>query len=266
MKPGLQLHNQVYAETFLPGVSTFIYDGLINFCHVRIPEFMEWIMPGFPSGDYTCSKPMQFRHDNFRIIFLSDDELGRMNSFKTMKKQTEWMCGRFAAKTLALRNITDCSIMFPEIRILNTTKGAPYISDLPGQAVSISHSHNNAVAALITTTGYRLGIDIEKVSNVNSETFMRLAFSENERKILGNADNRKIVSKWSIKEAVLKLIGKGFHHPLKSAEIFDSSVFIDGTRHDSIIYRNINTENMNIDGDFVLSIAYQQICRHMADS
>ncbi len=65
----------------------------------------------------------------------------------------------------------DSSIMFPEIRILNTTKGAPYIPDLPGQAISISHSHNNAVAALVTTTGYRLGIDIEKVTPVNSESF-----------------------------------------------------------------------------------------------
>lgn len=258
MKPELK---EQTTETFLPGVSTFLYEGLINFCHVRIPLFMEWIMPGFPSTGYTNLGPEKFRHEDFSIMFLSDEELARLNSFKALKKQTEWMCGRFAAKTLAIKNMPDSFTPLPDIRVLNTTKGVPYMPDLPGYAVSISHSHEHAMAALVIRPEYRIGIDIEKISQINSSGFMNLAFSEREIRHIGKSDSMTITSSWSMKEAILKLIGKGFHHPLKHAEIIDNSVFIDGVRNDSIIHRS-----MSLDKEFVLSIAYQQLFNHRVEA
>lgn len=253
----------------IPGLTTWLYDDLINMCQVKISEFMEWLLndrdikhQGIKNYGLSCSR--RFRNEDFRMLFLSESEIMRLNSFRTLKKQVEWMCGRFAAKIIAIESIRknhfDLSFVFlPEIRVMTTDKGAPYLPDLYRSSVSISHSHDYAVAALISQPGFRIGVDIEKITPRNTDHFLKLAFSERERKLLENSDDRAITTNWSMKEAVLKLMGEGFHQPLTHTEILGESIYIEGLRHENIIQKR-----MIVDDEFVLSLAFEQIKNHRA--
>ncbi|WP_027360328.1 4'-phosphopantetheinyl transferase family protein [Desulforegula conservatrix] len=256
-------------EPTTPGVTISLFDDLISLCQIRISEFMEWLLNDRDIKhqdikDYGLSCSRRFVNEDFRILFLSESEIMRLNSFRTLKKQIEWMCGRFAAKILAIESIRknhfDLSFIFlPEIRVMTTDKGAPYLPDLYRSSVSISHSHDYAIAALISQPGFKIGVDIEKIAPMNTDHFLKLAFSERERKLLENSDDRTLTTNWSMKEAILKLMGQGFHQPLTHTEIIGESVYIDGLRQEKIIQKR-----MIVDDEFVLSIAYEQIKNHRA--
>lgn len=250
-------------ESVLPGVIMCKYNNLIRICRIKISEFLGWIVQEFPFDEYRILKPETFRNEDFRIYFLSEDELLRLNSFKTLKKQIEWMCGRFAAKLLALKNMdmgySSSDLMsLPEIRILTTEKGAPYIPDMGQSVLSISHSHDYAVSALIPGSGFRMGIDIERIVSLNKKDFIDLAFSEKEKCLLHVADDICLTSAWSMKESVLKLMGEGFHHPLKSIETTCCPIRVNGKGQESI-----RPATFFLDDGYVLTLAYEETTETM---
>lgn len=245
-------------ESILPGVIICKHSNLINICRVKIPEFMGWILPVFPLDEFRKRKNETFRDEDFRIFFLSGADLERLNNFKTLKKQIEWMCGRFAAKLLALKNMGGgCSyndlMSLSEIRILTTEKGAPYIPEMGHSVLSISHSHDYAVSAMIPGSGFRMGIDIERIVRLNKKDFIGLAFSEKEKGLLNGADDRYLISAWSMKESVLKLMGEGFHHSLKSVETICRPIMVNGKGQESI-----RPATFILDDGYVLTLAYEE--------
>lgn len=259
-------HKTRAAETILPGVSTCVHKKIINICRVRIPEFIHWVLPDFPYLEYRHLASKSFRSEDFRILFLSEKEIARLNGFKSLKKQAEWMCGRFAAKFLGMKSILKTAstmdlLYLPDIRILTTEKGAPYLPDINRSALSISHSHDYAVAALISEPGFRMGIDIEKIASINKKEFLDIAFSEKEKSILVDADESTVTSGWSMKEAVLKLMGEGFHKNLKEVETVSGFITINGQGQ-----KNIKPETFHMNDGYVLTLAYEKACRALKDS
>lgn len=57
--------------------------------------------------------------------------------------------------------------------------------------------------------------------------------------------------RWTLKEAFLKYIGKGFNEKLKSVEIVHNTILYNGK--DAI---NITIDSFNIDEKYLLSIIY----------
>jgi phosphopantetheine--protein transferase-like protein len=79
------------------------------------------------------------------------------------------------------------------------------VPGFPNARVSISHREGHAVAVAVLRG--RVGIDLEKIA-VRPASFSRQWFSEAERATLGGDPQRETIA-WSVKEAVLKVIGKG---------------------------------------------------------
>lgn len=96
---------------------------------------------------------------NTRFIkrILCEKELEEFARIENERRQLEYLAGRFAAKEAFSKAMgTGIGEMrFTDIAILNETSGAPYLEakDYEKQQlfVSISHSHNYAVAQVIIT-------------------------------------------------------------------------------------------------------------------
>lgn len=254
----IKRHELYTGGSCIPGITFLNHENIAEICRIRISEFTDWLLGKDKLESYEKAPSRIFDSADFRTIFLSCSEMVRLNGFKTLKKQIEWMCGRFAAKILAIRKIRSlgferASIFMPEIRVSTTDMGAPYITDLPECTISISHSNDFAAAAITNLPGFRLGIDIERIRPVRSENFMNLAFSKNEKVYLDSKDDKAIIEGWSMKEAVLKLIGKGFHQPLAHTEILDDTVLVGGCKMPGVVMKRLSFEE-----EYILSLAYEK--------
>lgn len=93
-----------------------------------------------------------------------------------------------------------------------TEEGKPYLEN--GPYFSISHSGNLAVCAV---SDENIGVDIERVSRFKNARVARkvLIETENEcfRKLSGASAARYLADRWTAKEAISKLIGKGIAVP-----------------------------------------------------
>jgi 4'-phosphopantetheinyl transferase len=117
------------------------------------------------------------------------------------------------------------SVPFDQITIANTPEGAPYVQvagNVLPVPLSISHREGCAVAAVSTTHGVGLGIDLEWVED-HPQSFYEDFFTTEELRILGEyaADKRAWAGSlmWSAKEAVLKALGLGLRLDTRTVEI-----------------------------------------------
>jgi 4'-phosphopantetheinyl transferase len=161
------------------------------------------------------------------VPFLAADEIERLNQFKALKKQVEWMAGRYAAKQLANHFLPDHPPL-ARTRVDYRTKGAPYFSANPSLSLSISHSWDYAVAGMALSPSGTLGLDLERIRRESRETLLRTAFSPREAQTLTGTDDETLFRHWTAKEAYLKYIGMGFHQPLKRIEILNGAILHDG--------------------------------------
>jgi 4'-phosphopantetheinyl transferase len=176
---------------------------------------------------FRTAPPRVFVPQNFHECFLGSDELILLNGFKALKKQVEWIAGRYAAKQLAA-HFRPHRPPLDHTRVAYRQKGAPYFSDDPALCLSISHSGNFAVAGMGLAPACLLGVDLEQIRPENRSTLLRTAFSAREVQALESRDDATLFRSWTAKEAYLKYIGLGFHESLKRVEILDDTIFHDG--------------------------------------
>lgn len=195
---------------------------------VSIPLFLERCLT-IPIGDaFRTLPPLSFHAHDFRELFLGPDEITTLNQFKALKKQIEWMAGRYAVKQLA-RQFTNGRPSLESTRVAYRAKGAPYLANAPSLSLSISHSWDYAVAGLGLIPANVLGIDLEKIRPESRNTLLRAAFTAREADALKHMADEDLFLRWTAKEAYLKYIGQGFHESLKRIEILDNTIF-DHTR------------------------------------
>jgi 4'-phosphopantetheinyl transferase len=175
-------------------------------------------------SDYGLRPPAENLADALAAAaWLAPAEKQRVAAFKAQKRQVEWIAGRLALKALAV------AVLFPATPLARVTihqdpLGAPFLpSAPPGCCVSLSHSHERVVAGL-TIGGRRLGIDIEKIAPLRLSAIARIAFSPRERSEAAACTPAEIFHRWVIKEAFLKLLGKGFHEPLHQVEVLGDAI------------------------------------------
>lgn len=196
----------------------------------KLADIAGALLVSLPNLDEMNKPPWNFREADFKLTILSKDELIRLNKFKALKKQIEWLCGRFAAKSLAKEVLTPDQEV-TGIRIEYREKGAPFLVRFPDHCLSLSHSGTYTVVALGTDSGLTLGIDVEKVTQKPGQAFMKTAFTPEEIQAMGNTP-QEIFRHWTLKEAYLKYIGLGFNESLKQVEIIRNKIFHNKTPQD----------------------------------
>lgn len=218
----------------------------ISVSYIKIPFIIDLIFCSPPDPNYKRLPCRQLEQASFRVPFLSAGEFTILNGFKAQKKQIEWVCGRFALKTLVNKKLS-LDMPLEEIKISYQKRGAPFLNDYPDISISLSHSGDYTAAALSQTPGTTIGIDIEQIGKMPDSFFMKTAFSAKEiRSIAPKA--HEIFRHWTIKEAFLKYIKMGFNENLHRVEILDNKIFHHGKR------QRLTTWSETIDNKYILSM------------
>jgi len=149
--------------------------------------------------------------------FLSPAEIKKYNSFKIPKRKTDWLGGRYAAKTLLASALSRKDLVNIEISYDNY--GRPLAA---GQTISISHSGGLALAALKPGGGNFLGADIEFIEDRCAAWYADY-FHPEELPPQGGGkpehDCGTATRLWALKESLLKALGLGLRADLLAIKI-----------------------------------------------
>lgn len=218
----------------------------IGLWYGKILGIMDEIFRSRQDPAYQTLPSRELSQKDFTHTFLTKEELNRVNGFKVRKKQVEWVCGRFALKTL-IHKILCPDLPLAEIRISYHEKGAPFLVQTPEIGISLSHSNEYTAVGLCQNPGARLGIDIEKIGKMPDPYFMKTAFTPHEIHHMAPGVP-EIYRIWTLKEAFLKYIGMGFNESLHAVEIIGNEIFYGHEKQD------LNTWSKTIEAQYVLSI------------
>ena len=239
------LQNKICINTLSPkqGI-TIWYTGIPDIIH---SIFRKGKYHNFESNVFRTVVNETFQKDDFTRPFLSDDEITTINSFKALKKQIEWISGRYLIKQM-MHHIFFRNLSLDQITLSYLEQGAPFLTHHPDVPVSLSHSNDYTVVACCKNKNQTIGVDIEKITKKPDANFMKIAFTQDE--ILNLKDDAgpiSIFKNWTIKEAYLKYIKKGFNESLHRVEVINNEI-----RHNKKKI-NVDVYSTLIDDDYVLS-------------
>lgn len=130
--------------------------------------------------------------------WLTPGETAQWQALASPKRQLDWVCGRVAAKR---------ALGSAETEIANDPTGRPYVrlpDSSPAPAISISHCAEGGVCA--ASDEHAVGVDYETVAEREGR-LLELYVHPEERALARGAEAQTAL--WSLKEAVLKLLGLG---------------------------------------------------------
>ncbi len=193
----------------------------------------------FRNSSYHTCRPVVnqiIEERDFSFTFLSLEEMETLNRFKALKKQIEWVCGRYMIKRLARAvlsrgeaPILDAGLPLDRITLDYHEKGAPFIVSCPRIPITLSHSGDFTAAGMGLLPRIQLGVDIEAIAPMPDQAFMKTAFTQ--REIQAMAPTPEAVFRcWTLKEAFLKFIGMGFNESLHRVEILGEEIFHNGKK------------------------------------
>ncbi|OGR54065.1 MAG: hypothetical protein A3J80_00280 [Desulfobacula sp. RIFOXYB2_FULL_45_6] len=212
----------------------------------RIPDITGYILR---KGNYHNFRPMVneiFKKDDFILPILGETEFTVINNFKALKKQVEWLCGRYLIKQMMAHFFLKDTPL-DRISLSYLDEGAPFVSGHPHIPVSLSHSNEYTAVACDLNTAHSLGLDLEKIARMPDPSFLNIAFTQKE--ILTLEKNAASVFKnWTVKEAYLKYIKKGFHESLHKVEVIRDEIFHHGIKADVDIFSH------TIESEYILCL------------
>jgi 4'-phosphopantetheinyl transferase len=156
--------------------------------------------------------------------FLAVEEKKRLSELRFQKRRTDWLRGRWTAKHLLLRADPAChSLPIQAIQVANEPEGAPYLlidsSQRYRRTLSISHCGPYALCALSDSP---MGCDLEHIER-RPDNFIEDFFTRAEvQRVRESSETLRPVLVnliWSMKEAVLKSIGKGLRMDTRMVEV-----------------------------------------------
>jgi phosphopantetheinyl transferase len=142
---------------------------------------------------------------------LTPCEQETFRKFTVLKRKTEWLGGRLAAKQACRRYLGLHQPGEATVTVLNDGRRAPYLAEYPGLTLSISHAGDYAVAIL---AGFPVGIDLEQIRSL-PETFQNCFLSSEERnrtrryRMQPEKSDSLATCFWTRKEAVAKVLKQG---------------------------------------------------------
>ena len=235
----------------------------IEIRYAPIPDLINSVLSEkkYSKKNFKALRGIFFKKSDLKSNFFSGEELDTINGFKAFKKQMEWMAGRCLIKHMVLKYSVKGKIHsitpsqnrtennqktgFDDIIISHHDQGAPFLEKWPFLKISISHSGKYAAAAICVVKGKEIGIDIEKIGKMPDASFMKLAFTEKEIANLKHYPqntlqcHEEIYKKWTLKEAFLKFIKKGFNESLHRVEILDNQIFHNNRKQAVSIFSTI---------------------------
>ncbi|MDP1839138.1 MAG: 4'-phosphopantetheinyl transferase superfamily protein [Reyranella sp.] len=152
---------------------------------------------------------------------LSEDEKARGRSFVTISLRHRFVAVRARLRTLLGEHLG----LDPRTLVfVQNAFGKPRLADHPSVHFSLSHSSDQAVLAV--SEQREVGIDIERVRPLDHLDLARRYFHPNEVAAIEGAQlpQEQLLAffrVWTLKEAVVKAIGKGLSIPL---DTFDVSI------------------------------------------
>jgi 4'-phosphopantetheinyl transferase len=225
----------------------------ISTCIVNIEKFAEENLVSIDVNGFRTAKNTLFNSSNLKIDLFSPEEFEKINSFKSLKRQVEWMCGRYAVKKL-LASLELLKVNPPQIQISTYPKGAPYLEKFPDYHITISHSHNYAISALSLNKEIPLSIDMEKIEKREMKYLLNAGFTKRERDNFKDNDYKSIIRNWTIKEAYLKQLKLGFHESLEKVEVLENQLY----------YNKIPVNDLKIitkqRGNYMITLCYKDKC------
>lgn len=158
------------------------------------------------------------------LRWLSPAESRILASLEVPKRRQDWLLGRWTAKCALQRLPGIPASPSHQWQILPEASGRP-VAALRGEpqdiALSISHSHGQALCALATNGG-AVGCDLERIEE-RGEMFMETYFTPSERALVNRpGDHSPAVLAtllWCAKESVLKLLGEGLRADTYRVEV-----------------------------------------------
>ncbi len=222
----------------------------IMMCRVCIPVFMERYLPHVPVGGYERKKNLEFGEGILDGRIFSPSEISWVNGFRTLKKQVEWLSGRFAVKML-VHGFEKLREPLSSVTVSYGESGAPLLDRFSELSISISHSHEYAIAALLSGKGRRIGLDLERVEEKDPEYIIHVAFTRREEEAIDRKDYLGFYTLWTAKEAYMKYIGKGFNESLKRVEILNGRVL-----HNDRPVTDIEFVTGDFDGRYAYTLIY----------
>jgi 4'-phosphopantetheinyl transferase len=157
--------------------------------------------------------------------FLSVEEKKRLSELRFQKRRLDWLRGRWTAKKLLLQADPACGgLPIQAIQVANEPEGAPYLliegSRRYPWTLSISHCGPYALCALAEN---RMGCDLEHIER-RPDIFVEDFFTRTEVQRVRDSPQGELRSilvnlVWSMKEAVLKSIGKGLRLDTRMVEV-----------------------------------------------
>ncbi|MBT4877031.1 MAG: 4'-phosphopantetheinyl transferase superfamily protein [Desulfobacula sp.] len=236
---GSIFQNKISINTLSPQPGIMIW-------YAKIPEITRSVFKKDAHPDLRAVLNELFKRQDFIKPFLSHEEINTINGFKALKKQIEWISGRYLIKQM-IQNIFFSNTCLDQINLSYRKEGAPFLTTHPDLPVSLSHSNDYTAAACCKDKGQTIGLDIEKIAKAPDCFFMKTAFTQNEILNL-KKDAAQIFRNWTIKEAYLKYIKKGFNESLQKVEVINNEIFHNKNKI------NVNVFSTFIDTDYVLSL------------
>jgi len=222
----------------------------ITIWYCKIPDITDSILSTPVQKNFRTVMDKLFQKNNFIKPFFNDEEISAINSFKALKKQIEWISGRVLIKQM-LHYFFLKTIPLDQITLSYLEQGAPFVTQRPYIPISLSHSNDYTTAACCKDKGQIIGIDIEKIAKKPDIFFLKTAFTHNEISHLEN-NTDQIFKNWTIKEAYLKYIKKGFNESLHSVEVINDEIWHNKKKISVDVYSTF------ID-DYVLSLVSSRI-------
>jgi 4'-phosphopantetheinyl transferase len=158
---------------------------------------------------------------------LSPMEREKYTQMRFPKRRNEWLRGRIAAKHLLRHSHPDFAGLLPQaITISNEPEGAPYYL-LNGKehisgCLSISHRDDLAFCALTLDPQTKIGVDLEYVeARIPGFAHDYFTQTEIEQVNVSAPESRDLLVTliWSVKEAMLKALGKGLRLDTRQVEV-----------------------------------------------
>lgn len=159
------------------------------------------------------AQQIEKRGPDFAYGFLSDQEWPVFLGFRVHKRRLEWLAGRIASKKAFLSGVPGDldPTSYRRLCVLNDSTRAPYFPDHPQRCLSLSHSHDYAIAVV---ANFKIGIDLEKVEPRHTALVKYFCCAE-EQDLIHRMNhshlqwNTKVTELWTRKEAVAKFLRIG---------------------------------------------------------
>lgn len=164
-------------------------------------------------------KILEIENDKLEYLTskISSEKRETINKFYNRKDKIRSLIGEILVR---VKLAEDFGIGNEDIVFEKNDYGKLYIKGYSNLHFNISHSGDWVICGIDEKD---IGVDVEKIKNIEYEEIARNFFSEKESNYILNKDKKNQLARfyemWTLKESYVKCCGKGLSIPLKSFSI-----------------------------------------------